>query len=293
MVAYLNGRYVDEDEATISPRDRGIQFADGAYEVIRSYNGTPFELEAHLARLQRSLRELRIEFDPPDDLGRVCRQLLSRNKIEWQPARVYMHVTRGTYKRGHGFPPRGTVPNIYAEVTVFEPDERVQERGVSVAVLPDQRWARCDIKSLALLPNVLAYQTARERGAFEAVLIRDGMVTEASHNSVGVVKDGTVIAPHLSNYVLPSITRQVVSRLCGENEVPFEEGIVTEELLRNADEAMLWGTGAEIAPIVRVDGNRVYNGKPGPITRKLQKAFRQYVSEQTGAPEGRGPGRGD
>lgn len=262
MVAYLNGRFVDEKEAFISPHDRGIQFADGVYEVIRSYRGVLFELDAHLERLRRSVRELRIEYREVDELGEVCRELLRRNGVGEQPARVYLHVTRGTYPRSHAFPPHEVPPNVFAEVTTFTPDESVQETGVSVVTYPDQRWARCDIKSLALLPNVLALQAAHEAGCHEAVLVRDGVVTEATKSSVGIVADGAVIAPPLTNYVLPSITRQVVERLCGEIGVPFRAEIVTEAQLKCAEEAMLWGTGAEVAPIVRIDGQAVGGGSP-------------------------------
>jgi D-alanine transaminase len=281
MVVYLDGRFLPLDEAALSPRDRGIQFADGAYEVIRSYNGVLFELDAHLARLRRSLRELRIDPSPADGLGAVCAELLERNELRETDARVYLHVTRGTYPRGHAFPPPDVAPNVYAEASSFEPHREVQLHGVSVITYPDQRWARCDIKSLALLPNVLALQAAREQGAQEAVLLRDGIVTEATHSSVAAVNEDTVIAPPLTNYVLPSITRQVVYRLCEQEGIPFVADILSAEQLRGADEAMLWGTGYEVTPITEIDRTPVGTGAPGPVTRRLQHAFRDYVARHT------------
>ena len=279
MTVYFNGRYLAKDEVRISPDDRGFLFADGVYEVIRTYGRRLFRLEAHLARLARSLGELRIGFERPEALALVCEELLARNAVPTDDARIYIQITRGVAARSHGFPAAGTPPTVYACVQPLEPESETQESGIRVITASDNRWGRCDIKSVALLANVLALQRALDEGARECVFLRDGLVTEGSHTNVFAVVGAVVRTAPLAGTVLPGVTRDVVLEVCRSERVTVDEGPLPESTFRGADEAFVTGTTAEITPIVRVDGRPVGDGKPGPLTRRLQHAFRAFVIE--------------
>jgi D-alanine transaminase len=274
MTVYHNGRYVPKEQASISPEDRGFLFADGVYEVLRAYSGRLFEAEAHVARLRRSLAELRIDWPDAGQVPAIGRRLLESNGLGSAGALLYVQITRGAAPRGHAFPPQGTAPTAYASVSAFEAPVVEMRDGVSAITVSDNRWGRCDIKTVALLPNVLAFQRALDEGTQEAVFVRDGVVTEASHNNVFAVLDGVLATAPLSNLILPGITRQVVLRLCGELGVPVDERPIPEERFQNAEEIFVAGTGSEITPVVRLNGMPVGEGTPGPVTRRLQEAFR-------------------
>ncbi len=277
MTVYFNGRFMPADEVRISPDDRGFLFADGVYEVIRTYGRRLFRLEAHLARLGRSLRELRIAFDGVAALGGVCEELLARNPLPAAEARFYIQITRGVAPRSHAFPPPGTPPTVYACVHGLEPETEQQAAGIRVVLASDNRWGRCDIKSVALLANVLALQRAIDEGAEEAVFVRDGLVTEGTHSNVFAVVDGVVRTAPLSGTVLPGVTRDVVLEVCRSERVDVEEGPLSDAAFLAAEEAFVTGTTAEITPIVAVGGRPIAGGRPGPVTRRLQAAFRAFV----------------
>ena len=279
MKVFLNDSFVSPDEATISPDDRGFLLADGVYEVIRTYEGRLFETDAHLARLQRSLGELRIELP---DLGRieeVARTLLMENGHEAIDALVYIQVTRGVAPRRHAFPDAGTTPTLFINSSPFPIPLEEQEEGIRVILTRDLRWARCDIKSIALLPNVLASQEAREKGASEAIFIRDGVVTEGAHTNVAAVLNGDLVTHPLDTRVLPGVTRGFVLELCRKVGVPVVEAPIRKEALKVASELMVFSTTAEVTPVVRVDDREVAGGEPGPVTRSLQRAFRDEVQQ--------------
>lgn len=277
MISYFNNRFLPKDEIKISPDDRGFLFGDGVYEVIRSYSGKLFHIDAHLRRLERSLSELRIIGVDVANLRDIAEKLLERNDLRAGDATVYIQITRGVAPRKHSFPDGETAHTIYLSASPLQPARQEMENGVKVILLPDIRWARCDIKSIALLPNVLANQQAKEKGAGEAVFVRDGAVTEGSHSNFCAVFDGELVTFPKSNYILSGITREVVLNLCRELNIPIREFPVFERDLPRADEIMLLGTTTEITPVVQVDDWRVGDGKPGPVTRKLQKAFRQLA----------------
>lgn len=277
MIVYLNGKYLPKSEAFISPDDRGFLLADGVYEVTRSYNGFLLAWDRHLARLERSLKELRI-VHPGVDFEEINRELLKRNGMDKSHATVYLQVTRGVATRIHAFPKGDVKPTVYGFAREFKTEPDLWNKGVKVITAPDQRWARCDIKSVALLANVLAQQRAQEAHAEEAILIRDGVITEGAHTSVCGVFDGVLYTHPDSNYILPGITRSVVLDLCAELNIPVRMFPILESKLRSADELMILGTGSEVMPVVQVDDWMVGTGKPGPVTCRLMDAYRKLYA---------------
>ncbi|MCP3955440.1 MAG: D-amino acid aminotransferase [Desulfobacterales bacterium] len=277
MTAYWNGEFRPKEEIRISPDDRGFLFGDGAYEVICSYAGRLFKAKEHFDRLIRSLRELKIKTPDMAVLGRVPETLLHKNGLEKNWAVVYFQVTRGAAPRSHPFPDENTPITVYAFAAPLDLPEKELAEGVQVVMVPDNRWLRCDIKSVNLLPNVLASQTARESGAKDVLFVRDGAITEGSYTSFGAVYDGTVFTYPDSHYILPGITRSVVLDLCTQMKIPVEKYPVMADQVRAADECMLWGTTTQVMPIVQVDGAPIGDGQPGPITRKLQKALSELI----------------
>jgi len=271
-VVYLNGNLIAQNEAFISPEDRGFNFADGVYEVVKYYRGKPFRYNDHINRLKRSLREVRIDFEGCDQLEGIFQSLLERNGLIHEEAGVYLQITRGTHQRIHRFP-ENIKPTVYARAFPFSSKPDQLENGVSVITADDIRWLRCDIKSIALLPNVLYAQKAEENGSAEVIFIRNDVVTEASHSNVMGVKDGIVYTHPDSNLILPGITKKVILEICRTAGIKVtEEGIGALELV-GIDELMIVGTGSEVTPVVKIDGILVSDGKPGPVTRFIQAKF--------------------
>lgn len=278
MIAYLTGSYLPQDQIRISPDDRGFLLADGAYEVIRAYRGRFFKLDAHLERLARSLRELGIGGLDAASLGPVAQRLVGDNGLAGGDATVYLQVTRGAGSRSRPFPDPPIAPTVYATASPFTPPTDQQQAGVKVALLPDIRWARCDIKSISLLPSVLAGQRAKELGVEEAVFVRDGAVTEGTHTNFAALLDGALVTPPLSQYVLAGVTRQTVLELCRELGIPVVEFPILEHRLEQARECMILSTFLEVMPVVDIDGRPVGDGSPGPVTRRLQRAFAELTA---------------
>lgn len=276
-VVYLNDKFLENDEAKISPNDRGFIFADGIYEVVKYYNGKAFRYNDHLIRLKRSLAEIGIDFSHVDKIESVFNELLTRNKMLEKHAGVYLQITRGTAQRVHYFP-TDVEPTVYAFAFDLPSFTQKIEHGIKVITQQDIRWLRCDIKSVSLLPNTMLYNNANKNGAGESILVRDGYITEATHSSVFAVKNGTVITRPLSNLILPGITRKVVLEICAANAIPFEEKLFTKDELLDMDEIFISGTGSEITPVVKVDDKIIGNKKPGEITRLIQKKFFELVS---------------
>jgi D-alanine transaminase len=278
MIVYFNNQFMPKNRVKISPDDRGFLFADGAYEVIRAYNGKLFEIDRHLKRMARSLRELRIESPGSETFKEVAEQLIRDNNLQDGEALVYIQVTRGVAPRQHVFPGNDTPPTVYAYASSFQPSLEKLAYGVKIRLVPDIRWTRCDIKSVSLLPNVLVHQQAKESGADEAVFVRDGAITEGSHTNFGAVFEGQIVTYPKSHYILAGITREVVLDLCRELNIPVKEFPILADDLKRADEALLMSTSSEVMPVVQVDEWSVGDGKPGPITTTLQRAFRKLTS---------------
>jgi D-alanine transaminase len=277
MIAYFNSNFVPKEEIRISPDDRGFVFGDGVYEVIRTYRGKLFKMDEHLRRLERSLREIRIAGVDIEVLNQVSEDLIKRNDLSTKDATIYIQITRGVAPRKHAFPEQATLPTTYLTVSPINSAHHGTDGRAKVILVPDNRWARCDIKTVALLPNVLANQQAAEQGADEAVFVRDGAVTEGSHSNFFAIVDGELVTYPRSNYILGGVTRQVVLQLCRDLSISVREFPVLQNELRYADELFLSGTTTEVLPIVQVDEWTVGDGKPGPITRRLQKAFRELA----------------
>ncbi|MBN1219061.1 MAG: D-amino acid aminotransferase [Anaerolineae bacterium] len=277
MIVYFNGQFIPKENVGISPDDRGFLFADGVYEVIRVYHGQLFQADRHWQRLARSLGELRMDGLDLEIFGQIAGRLLDENHLDNSDALIYIQITRGAAPRQHAFPGQETPVTIYAAASPFTPSPEKMERGVKIILMPDIRWARCDIKTVALLPNVLAYQQARDGGAEEAVFVRDGAITEGTHSNFAAVFAGQLVTYPQSHYILAGITRAVVLDLCRELNIPANEFPIFEKDLPHADEMMLLSTASEITPVAQVDHWQVGNGKPGPITQKLQQAFRKLV----------------
>jgi D-alanine transaminase len=273
---YLNGAFLPKEKAALSPDDRGFIFADGVYEVIKYYSGKPFRYTDHLDRLERSLKETQIGIEDLTGLEPIFNKLLQENNLTGIHAGVYLQITRGTNKRVHHFP-GGIQPTVYAFAFPLPSFTENLEKGIKVITCEDIRWLRCDIKSVALLPNTMLYNQAVEAGAGECILIRDGKVTEATHSSVLAVKNGMVITHPLSNLILPGITRKVILEICAANRIPAEEQAFSETELFEMDELMIAGTGSEITPVIQINNAPVENKKPGEITRFLQQKFFEMV----------------
>lgn len=277
LTVYLNGRYVPYEEAVIPVEDRSFLLADGIYEVARVYGGRPFQMEAHLNRLARSARELRMPEPDLAELDRVSRELISLNNLS--EATVYIQVSRGSYNpRTHAFPTGEIKPTVVVIARPFKANAEAQQQGVKAITTPDQRWARCDIKSVSLLPNVLAKQKAAEAGAYEAIFVRDGYAIEGSSSNFMAVLDGEIRTYPQCNYILGGITRDVVLDLARQlGYAVREEGIPVDALSR-CSEMWVTSTTSEIMPIVEIDGQVVGEGRPGPVARRLLEAFMNLVA---------------
>ncbi len=279
---YLNGELVPKERALVSVDDRGFLFADGIYEVTPAYRGTFFRLERHLDRMRRGLAALRIDFDPAP-LADVHHQLLVANDLDDEEISiVYVQLTRGVAPRDHAFPAAPVRPTVYAFAKEFKRSPREEwNKGFSATIVPDRRWARVDIKTIALLPNCLAMQAAVEAGSSDALLVRDGVALEGAHNNFFAVIDGTVVTHPATNHILHGITREYVLELCRDVGLPVEERPVQIEELWQADEAFFTGTTTEVRPTVRVDGRTIGGGRVGPVARRLMDAFITGVERET------------
>lgn len=278
-IGYVDGKVIDLTETAIELEDRGYQFGDGVYEVTRVYDGRCFALQGHIARLFRSLRELRIPVvHTQEELTKLHEMMIEESGI--QNGNIYLQVTRGVAPRGHAFPER-MVPRIVMTIRPGAPmAATIPEEGVRLMTMQDIRWLRCDIKSLNLLPNVLAKQAAKERGCYEALLVRDGIVTEGSSSNFFVVKDGLVWTHTANNLILEGIIRTlVVHRICPAENIMVIERPFDQEFMRKADEAFLTGTTTEVMPVAKIDDWQVGDGNPGPITSRLAAAYRELVRQ--------------
>jgi D-alanine transaminase len=270
--AFLNGRFLPLAEATVSIEDRGFQFGDGVYEVIRTYRGRPFKLDAHLARLDRSAQA--IDLRQPYPFERWVEYVTEGLRLgDFPETKIYVQITRGTAPRDHAYAP-DLQPTVLMTFRELQPlNAIVQSTGVAAMTMKDIRWGRCDIKSINLLANVLARQQAKKRGVFESILVRDGQVTEGAVSNVFIVQDGKLITAPEGGWILSGVTRQVVLELARHEGLTVQERYCSEQELLGATEVFLTGTTVEVLGVVHIDGKQIGKGQPGPLTRSLAKRF--------------------
>ncbi len=278
MIAFFNGEYLPKASIAISPDDRGFLFADGLYEVIRACDGTLFRTDDHIRRLNRGAFYLRLSVQDFGYLATVARNLIEKNRLN-KDATVYIQVTRGAAPRKHGFPDLSTPLTIFAEARAFDPEKGVKDRenGISTITVTDQRWARCDLKTVGLTANVLANQQAMDAGVKEALFVRDGVLLEGSHSNFMVVRDGCVVTAPANNTILNGITRQAVLEICRDCAIEVRREAIFAQELGRIDEAFITGTTVDVTPVVTIDGNPVGSAGPGPVTRRLQQALDKMV----------------
>jgi len=267
MIVYLNGEYVPREEAKISPEDRGFMFADAIYEVARFYRGRQYRLAEHLRRMRDGLAAVRIAADPAF-YPEVARRLLEENGLTDADAIVYAQVSRGVAPRAHAFPAAAVRPTVFAFARAADP-EPPPEGGRAILV-PDERWGRCDIKTVMLLPNVLAAQAAREAGAIDAILTRDGIAWEGTKANLFCVTGGVVRTAPNGPRILPGVTRLAALEAAARLHLPVEERPIPLEELFAADEVFLASTTMWTYPLIEVDGRKIGNGQPGRVTRLLR-----------------------
>ncbi|HEX3652380.1 MAG TPA: D-amino-acid transaminase [Rhizomicrobium sp.] len=276
-IAYVNGRYLPHARAAVHIEDRGLQFADAIYEVVGVVGGQFLDEEEHIDRLERSVGEIGMAMP----MGRTALRLITREMARRNRVRdglIYFQVTRGAARRDHAVsdsPPRPTLIVTARNLDPHQTEQR-REQGIAVITRPDERWARCDIKSTALLPNVLAKTAARKAGAFEAWLVdKDGFVTEGASTSAWIVtKEGRVVTRDLSNAILPGVTRRIILEAAAEGQIPVEERKFTRDEALAASEAFITAATLGATPVVAIDGHTIGDGKPGPIGRRIQELYR-------------------
>jgi D-alanine transaminase len=275
-VAFVNGAFMPLAEAKVSIEDRGFQFGDGVYEVIRTYKGCPFSLDAHLARLDRSAAALNLP-QPYSRTDWTHHILEGIKQAAYPEAKIYLQITRGVAPRDHAYSDDAT-PTVVMTVREFHPlDRSVQATGVNAMTTEDIRWGRCDIKSVNLLANVLARQRVRQAGVFEAILVNGGFMTEGAISNVMVVQGGTVVTAPEGARILSGVTRAIVLDLARSAGVSVQERFVSQAELYEADEVFLTGTTVEVLAVVRIDEKTIGTGRPGPITQRLAESFTNRI----------------
>lgn len=277
--AYVNGRYVDHREASVHIEDRGYQLADGVYEVVGVRDGKLIDEALHIDRLGRSLSELRIDWPVArQTLGFILRELMRRNRL--RDGLVYMQVTRGVARRDHAFPTTPVKPALVMTTKNSKRAEADAGAGIAVKSQPDIRWGRCDIKTVALLPNVLAKQAARESGAYEAWMVdRQGNVTEgASTNAWIVTKAGELVTRATDNAILAGITRHTLKTLASDLQLKFVERSFSLAEAKDAQEAFISSATSFVMPVVKIDDDAVGDGKVGPVARRLREEYVRFAA---------------
>jgi D-alanine transaminase len=272
-IAYFNGSFIPKENIRISPDDRGFLFGDGIYEVMKWYGSFFFDPVSHLARLKRSLGEVRINWPEADTFPIFAMELIRINKLENRQALIYLQVTRGAAPRNHSFPDPEVRPTAYAFVRETGVTKTEPGIGVKVILRKDIRWSRCDIKSVSLLANTLSFQEAYERGMKECIFVREGMITEGSRSNIFLVANGTLYTHPESGYILAGVTRKNIIRFAKESGIPIKEEPFPEKDLCNIQEAFITNTSAEVTPVTFFDTLQVGNGTPGPVTLRIHKKF--------------------
>jgi D-alanine transaminase len=285
-ICYLNGQYLPLAAATVSPLDRAFLFGDAVYEVVPVYGGRPFRFREHFDRLARSLAAIRMP--PPlahEGWAEIFAELIARNSAAGRDLYVYVQISRGgEFGRNHAWP-EGLTPTLFAYVSALEPvSAEVLEQGVKAVTAADIRWARCDIKATALLANVLLKKLSQDAGAFETILLSDGLLREGSSTTVHAVRGGVLETPPNSRHILPGTTRDVVTELCHRIGLPCVVREITEAELRAAPEIWLSFSTRGVLPVSLLDGVPVGDGRAGPAFKRLHQEFLAYRSELAGEP---------
>ncbi len=274
-MVFLNGKFLPLEDAKIPVLDRGFMFGDGVYELVPVYSRVPFRLDEHLSRLERSLGETRIR----NPYSRAeWRQFIFR-LIDAQPFEdqgIYFQVTRGVAKRDHAFPKNAEPTVFMMSNPLVNPPAEVVEKGAPAVSAIDNRWLRCDIKSISLIGNCLLRQLSAEEGGAETILFREGKLTEASASNVFVVKKGVIASPAKSNLILPGITYDVITELAQANGLPLEFRDVAQAEVHGADELWVTSSSKEVLAIVELDGRRIGDGKPGPVFRRMHGLYQEF-----------------
>jgi D-alanine transaminase len=272
-IGFINGKFVPIDQKVLPIDERGHQFGDGVYEVVKVYQSKPFMLDEHLQRLEKSATAIQLKLNyTKQELKDIISEGIEISELSEADAEVYLQVTRGIAQRFHLFPdvPSSTTMTIRPARSI---SESFRNNGVPVMLMDDERWENCYIKSLNLLPNILAKHAATSSGCYEAILVKNGYVTEGSSTNVFAIKEGVLYTIPLSKKILHGITRHTVLELARKLDIPLKEESMTPEFLKAADEAFITSTTAEVLPISSVDGQEIGSGKPGPITLKLQQSY--------------------
>ncbi len=288
MKVYLNGTFLEHTEAKVSVADRGFLFGDGVYEVTRVVNGNFFREQDHLDRLDAGLADLQIRLssDLRNSIPGISREILQQNNLLEGEASVYLQITRGAvWPRTHTFPEPAAEPTVYISASSFTPHTKLHESGVDTIKVPDVRWARCNIKTVNLLPNILAKQRAQDEGVNSAIMIRDGVVTESPNANIFGVKNGTLYTFPESNYILSGITRKTVIDIAEKLNISIKFIPISEHKLYELDELFFSGTTTDIQPINRVDGKPIGAGKPGPVVRAIQAEYHQMLRSAESKPK--------
>lgn len=278
----LDGRIVDLNENILPMEDRGYQFGDGVYEFTKVYNGNCFALKPHMDRLYRSLRELRIPAVYTfEELAGFHQQLIKESGI--LEGGIYLQITRGVAPRGHSFPDV-VVPKLTMSIRpAGNANQKLWETGAKIITTPDERWMRCDIKSLNLLGNILGKQRAKEAGCFEAVMVRDNFITEGTSSNFFAVRDGILWTHPSNNLILKGITKTlVIEEIAPALDITVVEKNFDREFAMTAQEAFLSGTSTEIMPVISIDGSTIDEGKPGNVTLRIQEAYRKMIDRECG-----------
>ena len=277
----FNGELSKRDTISIDIEDRGYQFGDGIYEVVRVYNGRLYTWEEHVERLYASAEKIRMTVPyAKEEMKAVMERLIEKNKLT--DGTIYLQLTRGIAPRNHAFPGSDVQAVLVAYTRLGDRPVALMDKGVDALIVEDKRWLHCDIKSLNLLGNVLAHQEALDAGCYEAILHRDGVVTEGSHTNISIVINGTVYTHPANNLILNGISRKVMLKACESTAIPYKEEAFTVEQLMKADEAFITSTTLEITPIRRINNQPVGIEGEYKVIRQLQEAFRADIEAECG-----------
>ena len=276
-VVYLNGQFLPKDQALISPDDRGFLFGDSVYEVARWYGGYFFDLPGHTGRFRRSMKETNMVWEDEAKLEEIFEELIERNGLGADCAIVYFQATRGVAPRNHAFPDPPVKPTIYGFARRQNINTLAAERGVAIWLTPDPRWNRCDIKTTALIANVLPYQEAHDQGFAEVCFVRNGFVTEGAHSNIFFVRNEALYTHPENNDILSGITRKNIISVARANDISVVEEAVATDMIPYMNEAFICNTTGEIVPVTRISDQVIGDGNPGHLTRKLQVLLREFI----------------
>ncbi|GAB4294763.1 MAG: aminotransferase class IV [Marinilabiliales bacterium] len=279
QIVYFNDNFLPKNMVKISPDDRGFLFADGVYEVIRSYYGKLFMFDEHINRLKNNLNTLRIEYNEFDKIKEIILELIRRNHFENSDITIYLQITRGVYpKRFLHIPEEKLKPTVYMYVNQVNINMEKYRQGLKAVSVEDKRWGLCNVKTTALVYNILAQQEAIDKGGDIGIFVKEGFLTEATNAGLFAVKNSMIFTYPESNHILPSITRKVVLTLCNHLNINLIEQPVCADKIIEFDEMFIVGTTPEIAPVIIYDNMPIGNSMPGAITQKLQESFEQLKS---------------